>query len=134
MTIQEESKDQPFQERFELLIASGQANEQSVAATRVAVGMVEKYYGISLTEELGAFLVNHLAVTLKRLMDGEVLPALPEAAWGELRDYPEECAQAQAIATELERLVGIALSRDEVGFIAVHLFKIKADCGAAQKG
>jgi transcriptional regulatory protein LevR len=134
MNAQDGNDESLFQERLELLIASGQANQQSVRAAHIAVNRVEAAYDIRLTEEMGAFLVNHIAVTLKRLMDGEALATLPEMAWDELRDYPEECALAQAIVTEIERELGIPMSRDEVGFIAVHLFRIRAESGAVRKG
>jgi transcriptional regulatory protein LevR len=118
-----------FQERFDLLVASGQANPQSVAATQMALDMVERHYGIRLTEELGTSLVNHLAVTLKRLMEGETLIKMPDVVWQELRDYPEECALAESIVTELEKTLKISLARDELGFISVHLCKIRTESG-----
>ena len=118
-----------FQERFDLLVESGQANEQTVAATQLALEMVEKHYGIQVTEELGASLVNHLAVTLKRLLDGETLIKVPEVVWQELHAYPEECALAASIVAELETNLKISLARDEIGFIAVHLCKIRTESG-----
>jgi transcriptional regulatory protein LevR len=132
MSAHEGNSGSPFQERFDLLVASGQASELSVQATRMAIGMVEQHYGIALTEELGAFLVNHLAVTLKRLMAHEELAKMPEGAWDELGDFPEECALAKQIVTAIEELLKIPLSMDETGFIAVHLYKIKAEAGAGQ--
>jgi transcriptional antiterminator len=118
-----------FQERFDLLVASGQANPQSVAATQMALEMVERHYGIRLTEELGASLVNHLAVTLKRLMAGETLVKLPDVVWQELQDYPDECALAASIVASLEKTLEISLAQDELGFIAVHLCKIRTESG-----
>ncbi len=117
----------PFQERFDLLLESGQTNEQAVAATKMVIGIVEREYGIHMSEDLGAPFVNHLAITLKRLMDGETLIKLPDVVWQELRDYPEECALAESIVAELERSLKISLARDELGFIAVHLCKIKSE-------
>ena len=118
-----------FQERFYLLVASGQANQQSVAATLMALDIVERHYGIQLTEESGASLVNHLAVTLKRLMEGETLVKLPEVVWQELHAYPDECALAAIIVAALEKNLKISLAQDELGFIAVHLCKIRTESG-----
>jgi transcriptional regulatory protein LevR len=132
MSAQEGNGGSGFQERFDLLIACGQASELSVQATRVAIGMVEKHYGITLDEALGAFLANHLAVTLKRLMAHEELAKLPESAWAELADFPEECALAKEIAAAIEKRIGMSLSMDEAGFIAVHLYRIKIEAGAGQ--
>jgi transcriptional antiterminator len=124
----------PFQERFDLLVESGQTNAQAVAATKMAIELVEGHYGIPITEELGASLVNHLAITLKRLMDGDTLIEVPEVVWQELRDYPEEYTLAESIVAELETNLKISLARDELGFIAVHLCKIKIESGLDNPG
>jgi len=119
----------PFEERFDLLIESEQANEQSVAATRLSIDMIEKHYGLQLTEDVGASLVNHLAITLRRLLKGETLIKAPDIVWQELQDYPEEVALAESIVGELERNLNITLAHDELGFIAIHLCKIKIESG-----
>jgi transcriptional antiterminator len=119
----------PFQERFDLLLESGQTNAQAVTATKMAIELVESHYRVPMTEELGASLVNHLAITLKRLMDGEILIEAPDVVWQELRDYPEECTLAESVVAKLEADLKISLARDELGFIAVHLCKIKIESG-----
>ena len=123
----------PFQERFDLLVESEQANEQSIAGTRLAIEIVEKHYGIQLTEELGASFVNHLAVTLKQLLDGKDLTKAPDDLWEELRDYPEERALAETIVSRLEDYLNISLTHDELGFIAIHLCKIKLEAGSVHR-
>jgi transcriptional antiterminator len=122
----------PFEERFRLLLDSGQANEQSIAATRIALDWVEVHYGIQLTEESGASLANHLAITMKRLLDGETLVKVPDVVWQELRSYPEELALADCIVAELERNLKISIAQDEVGFIALHLCKIQSESGSGR--
>lgn len=123
----------PFTERFELLEESGQANEQSVVATKLAIDLVEKHYGIQLTEEIGASLVNHLATTLKQLLDGKTLSQAADVVWQELQDFPEEVALAEAIVTELQRYLNLSLGHDELGFIAIHLCKISIDLNQQDK-
>ena len=118
-----------FQERFDLLVESGQTNEQAVAATKMVIALIEDHYGIQMTEELGAALVNHLSITLKRLLDGETLVTLPDVVWHEIQDYPEEITLAGSIVAELDKNLKISLARDELGFIAVHLCKIKIESG-----
>ena len=115
----------PFEERFDLLVESGQANAQSIVATRSALEMVEQHYGIQLTEELGASLATHLAITMKRLLDGETLVPVPDVVWQELNDYPEELKSATSTVARLEKELNLSISQDELGFIAVHLCKIK---------
>lgn len=122
-----------FQERFDLLIQSGQANEKSVAATKFVIEIIEAYYGIQLSEELGASLVNHLAVTLKKLLEGKTLTKAPEEIWQELQDYPEEYDLAGRIVAQLENKLKISLARDELGFIAIHLCKIKIESGQVNR-
>lgn len=122
----------PFQDRFDLLIASGQADERTVAATQSVIGIVENAYGIQLTEELGAAFVNHLVVTLKQLLDGKNLIKAPDEVWQELQAYPKEYALAGKIVNRLEENLNISLAKDELGFIAIHLCKIKAESGMNQ--
>jgi len=119
----------PFEERFQLLIQSGQASEESTEVARWVLGVVESNYDISLTEDLGASLANHIAISIKRLLNGEVLLGAPEALWEELEDQPQEVALAIFIVGEMEKALQIPLPRDEAGFIAIHLCKIKVETG-----
>ena len=120
----------PFEERFKLLITSGQASEDSIAATRKALEQVEAHYGIELSEELGASLASHLGITLQRLLSGESLTQVPDVVWQELQACPEELALAESIVADLERHLSLSIARDEVGFIAVHLCKIRSEAGS----
>ncbi len=119
----------PFAERFDLLVQSGQADESSVAATKIVLDAVAKHYGVPMTEELGASLATHLAITLKKLLEGQVLTKAPDELWIDLQDFPEECEFAGKIVTQLEDFLKIKLARDELGFIAIHLCKIKLEVG-----
>jgi transcriptional regulatory protein LevR len=124
----------PFEERFRLLMASGQASENSIAATRQALEQVEAHYGIELSEELGASLASHLGITLQRLLSGEPLAQVPDVVWQELQAYPEELGLAESIVADLERRLNLSIARDEVGFIAVHLCKIRSESGSGRGG
>jgi transcriptional antiterminator len=115
----------PFEERFQLLIASGQATERSVATTRSAIEQIEEYYGIEFDDELGASLASHLAITIKRLLAGETLVSAPDVVWQELQDHPEERALAEAVVAEMAKNLGISIAQDEVGFVALHLCHIR---------
>jgi transcriptional regulatory protein LevR len=122
-------KKSPFEERFELLIQSGQASEASVAAARWVLGVVESSYDISISEELGASLANHVAISIKRLLSHETLIEAPDVLWKELEEYPQEYRLAVFIVGELEKIVQNPMPRDEAGFIAIHLCKIKVEAG-----
>ncbi len=124
----------PFEERFRLLIASGQASETSIAATRQALEQVEAHYGIELGEELGASLASHLGITLQRLLSGESLAQVPDVVWQELQAYPEELGLAESIVADLEGHLKLSIARDEVGFIAVHLCKIRSESASERGG
>jgi hypothetical protein len=116
----------PFEERFRLLIESRQANEQSVAAAKIALAMVEEHHQLVLTEEWGATLASHVAITTKRLLDGEPLHQVPDVVWQELQDHPQALALAGAIVASLEEELDLSMAPNEVGFIAVHLCRIQA--------
>ena len=124
----------PFEERFGLLITSGQASETSIAATRKALEQVEAHYGIELSEESGASLASHLAITLQRLLSGESLAQVPDVVWQELQAYPEELGLAESIVSDLEGHLNLSIARDEVGFIAVHLCKIRSESASERGG
>lgn len=116
----------PFEERYELLLASGQASPETIQATRLALKLVEARYGIVLTEETGAMLATHLAVTLRRLREGEVLGDVPPVMWQELQTVPDALAFASSLIGELEAFLGAAIPPSEAGFLAIHLARIEA--------
>lgn len=122
-----EGGQSPFEERFALLVESGQATERTVDATRLALSMIEEHYSIRLTDELGASLATHLAITMKRLIDGETLSEAPDAVWEELQNHAEELEVASSIVSSLERYLNISISRAELGFIAIHLARIRVE-------
>lgn len=114
-----------FEERFELLVASGQSSKQAVAEAWVVLALVEQHYGLTLDEESGASLACHLAITLKRLLAGETLAPVSDCVWQELTGYPQELAFAAELVAGLEQRLGIRINRDEMGFLAVHLCQIR---------
>jgi transcriptional regulatory protein LevR len=116
----------PFEERYRLLVDSGQASEETIEATRLGLKLVEDHYGIVLTEETGAMLATHLAITLRRLRDGEELSEAPEVVWEELQTYPDVLQFATFIAARLEELLGTSIPQSEVGFLALHLARVSS--------
>jgi beta-glucoside operon transcriptional antiterminator len=115
---------QVFQARFELLLSSGLATQTSISAALDTLNQVEQQTGIILDEALGAPLATHLAVTLKRLLQGDALQPAPEELWQELQDYPAQLELASALIARLEQRLGIQIPSDEAGFIALHLARI----------
>lgn len=119
--------DHTFRQRFELLLAGGLANEASIAAARQALQQVEAHFGAPLSEALGAPLATHLAVTGKRLLQGERLQPAEDFVWQELQEFPAEVELAARLVAGLETRLGIEIARDEVGYIAVHLARIRLE-------
>lgn len=116
--------EQVFQARFELLLSSGLASQASITAALDTLQQVEQHTGIVLDEALGAPLATHLAVTLKRLLQGEVLQPAPDVLWLELQGYPVQLELATMLTAGLEQRLGIPIPSDESGFIALHLARI----------
>jgi len=116
--------EQVFQARFELLLSSGLASQASITAALDTLQQVEQHTGIVLDEALGAPLATHLAVTLKRLLQGEVLQPAPDVLWLELQAYPVQLELATILTAGLEQRLGISIPSDESGFIAIHLARI----------
>lgn len=121
--------NQVFQARFELLLSSGLANQASISASLDTLNQVEQHTGIRFDEALGAPLATHLAVTLKRLIQGDVLQPAPDVLWQELQDYPAQLELASALIARLKQRLGIQIPSDEAGFIALHLAQIALAAG-----
>ena len=119
--------EQVFQARFELLLKSGLASQASVSAALGTLQQVEQHTGIVLDEALGAPLATHLAVTIKRLLQDEVLQPAPDVLWLELKDYPAQLELANTLVAGLEQRLGIKIPSDESGFIALHLARISIE-------
>jgi transcriptional regulatory protein LevR len=116
--------EQVFQARFELLLSSGLASQASISAAMNTLRQVEQHTGIVLDEALGAPLATHLAITLKKLLQGEALQPAPNVLWQELQDYPVQLELATTLIARLEQRLGIHIPYDEAGFIALHLARI----------
>jgi len=116
--------EQIFQVRFELLLSSGLASQASISAALDTLRQVEQHTGIDLDEALGAPLATHLAITLERLLQGEVLQSAPDVLWLELQGYPVQLELATKLVAGLEQRLGLQISSDEAGFIALHLARI----------
>jgi transcriptional regulatory protein LevR len=121
--------EQVFQARFELLLSSGLASQASISAAKRALLEVEQHTGIQLSEALGAPLATHLAVTLMRLLQGEALQPAPDVLWQELSDHPAALELAAVLAASLEKHLGCQIAQDEVGFIALHIARIRVEAG-----
>jgi len=118
-----------FQARFELLRSSGLASQASISAALDTLRQVEQHLGIVLDEALGAPLATHLAITLERLLQGEVLKPAPDVLWLELQGYPVQLDLATTLVAGLEQRLSLQISSDESGFIALHLARIALAVG-----
>ncbi len=110
-----------FEERFGLLIESGQVSEEAVAAAgRVLEGVV-RYLGHPLQEETGAMLATHLAFAMQRLRAGEAIEEPLEAAVAEARELNAEWAQAEALLGPEAEAIGRPIPLGEVVYLTIHL-------------
>lgn len=116
--------EQIFQVRFELLLSSGLASQASISAALDTLRQIEQHTGIDLDEALAAPLATHLAITLERLLRGEALQPAPDVLWLELQGYPVQLELATQLVAGLEQCLGLQISSDEAGFIALHLARI----------
>ena len=125
--------EQVFQARFELLLSASLATPASISAALDVLREVEQHTGIILDEALGAPLATHLATTLKRLLQGDVLQPAPDVLWLELQDYPVQMELARTLTSGLEQHLGVKIPSDESGFIALHLARIAIEVGNSTK-
>ena len=113
-----------FKNRYEILLQSSQATEESIAITREIVHLVERRYQIRLDESNGASLVTHLAITLKKIQEQEALIEIPEICLQEAHSYLEEMEFAGELVQYLHDNHGIDFNKSESAFLTIHLKNI----------
>ena len=110
-----------FNERFQLLVESGQLSERVVEVTREIVTAIQNRCGIALTEENGAMFVTHIAMALQRIANGQALETASDGVWEESRQYEDEWSFARELAALVRKRVEIQVPESELAYLVLHL-------------
>lgn len=110
-----------FEERFGLLMESGQVSEEAVAAARRILAGVVRYLGHPLQEETGAMLATHLAFAMQRLQAGEPIEEPLGAAVEEARGLQAEWAEAEELLRPEAEAADRPIPLGEVVYLTIHL-------------
>ena len=113
-----------FENRYEILLLSNQATDESIKITKEIVKLVEEHYQISIDESNGASLVTHLAITFKKIKGQEKLIEMPEVCMQEAKTYPAEMEFAEKMAKYLQLHHDIEFNKSETAFLTIHLKNI----------
>jgi transcriptional regulatory protein LevR len=106
--------------RLTLLRDGGQISLKTYQGISDAIDWFSEKHAIILTEENAAMFVTHLAIALERVSKAEPVAALDAMLLAEIVQNPHY-ADAQALATGLEKLWGVSFPESELGFIWLHL-------------
>lgn len=111
----------PFEERYELLICSGQVSRPAVEAAKYIVRMAEHTFGLILSETNGAMFVTHLVMALERMCRGEAIGEVSETIVHEAEGLHEEIKFVEEAADYLAQRLEIAIPPGEKALWAAHL-------------
>ncbi|MBU5591983.1 PRD domain-containing protein [Clostridium sp. MSJ-4] len=94
-------------------------DENIIGVTEEAIAKISKQFNKELNEKIHVTLPDHIAFSLKRLQNGiEVKNVLLH----EIKFlYKEEFEAAEEILITINERLNVNLSRDEIGFIAMHI-------------
>lgn len=116
-----------FEERFALLVESGQVADESVAAVHEVLTGIEAHLGRALDEEADAMLATHLALAVERIRKGEELDEVPEVALAEAQTCTEEWAAAERLLQRAAARWGQKAPQSEIVYLTVHMAVHRAD-------
>lgn len=110
-----------LRERLDLLERAGVISARARAATVQALGAIEDFGGVPLSDESGAQFVTHLAMALTRVDRDEETPALPPIVGHEIAGRATEWQFARELAEGWQSHLGRPLPDGEVAYLVVHL-------------
>lgn len=110
-----------FEERFQLLLESGQLTEPVLEVTREIVTAIQNRYGITLTEENAGMFVTHIAMALQRIASGQPLETVSDEVWEETRQCQDEWSFARELAALARKRLEIQVPESELAYMVLHL-------------
>ena len=110
-----------FAGRLDLLVGSGQVTPQAQALTAHVIDRVERQFSLVLTEENGALLVTHVALSITRLAAGDIGVEAPARLAKEVAEHPRERDAARDILADVAAAIGREMPAAEILYTAAHL-------------
>lgn len=110
-----------FEERFQLLLESGQLTEPVLEVTQEIVYAIQNRYGITLTEENAGMFVTHIAMALQRIASGQPLETVSDEVWEETRQCQDEWSFARELAALARKRLEIQVPESELAYMVLHL-------------
>jgi hypothetical protein len=110
-----------FGPRLDLLVGSGQVAAEARNLVEEFIALAEREFGVTLTEDNGALMVTHLAMSITRTINGEAAPDAPAGLAEELAGYPGEARFVREAVAGLVARTGHELPGAEVLYMTAHL-------------
>lgn len=124
MMTHSEHYNTPFQERFSLMIQSGQVDLSTINLVLEIIRKIERDYNLTLDEDNAASFVSHVTLALQRLKDAKPLKDYPDVLLNEARAMPSYWAYAGEINKLVAERLGKHFDQGEVGYLTIHLARL----------
>ncbi|MBU5592601.1 PRD domain-containing protein [Clostridium sp. MSJ-4] len=106
--------------RLNILKEAGQIDEGIYKDIINIINMFKEKHNISLTEENASMLITHLAISFKRIKDGEIVNSIEEMIYEEVR-CNENYDKSEEIFKDIEKVIESSIPEEEKVFIMMHL-------------
>jgi transcriptional regulatory protein LevR len=114
----------PFDERFHLMLESGQMQPPVLEIVMRIIHQIEQDYNLTLDEDNAGVFVTHVALALQRLADDEALESIPSLVLDEARTFTRQWAYAEKLAATVASALNKSLPEGEIGYLTIHLERL----------
>ena len=112
-----------LQTRLEILCSTGTISNETREVMLNVIKMFQEKHQITLTEENGAMMTNHLSMDITRVKNNEPVKVINEEVYQEILES-EFLEKAQEIYKDLESVLDVKLPEDEKKYMLVNICTI----------
>jgi len=106
--------------RLDILRGSNQIDDEVYCNLKDIIEMVKNKHDIKLNEENAAMLMTHLSVAIMRIKNKDIVKAVDEDIFEEIRSS-EYYALSNEWIKDMEEVIHRSIPENEKGFIVMHL-------------
>lgn len=112
--------------RLQILKDSGQISEKNYKKMLDVISMMDKKWGIKLTEENGAMFITHLAIAAGRIERGEAVEEVDQNVYQEVLNN-KNFSKCHDVADDVEDEIGMELPENEKKLLIIYLCTLMED-------
>lgn len=117
----------PFQERFQHMLAASLVDQDTIEQTIALIKSVEQELGLALTEENGGAFAGHCALAIQRLRDGNYETEKSQDADEIVSEYPKLHALSRKVLSPYLRPESAEAVEREAALITLYLVAMTDD-------